>query len=959
MPSRSDTVLVMTTTYNTDGTVQDVTDPKGIVARTEYDAGGRVTRRIANYVDGTPGGGAADDEDQTIRFEYTNGLQTKYIADLASDDQETVYTFGVPKGTGAGDSALASNRLLWKVQYPESSGGTDVVMTAYNALGQVTSVKDQAGNIIDTAYDLSGRPVSRVANTVAAGFDSTIRGIGTSYLSRGGVDKVTQYSDTAMTTATDQVKHEYDGWGNLETLTQDVDGVIGAGGIAARSVSYTYAANTGSGKPNVLRRTGQTLPGSFSLNYLYTGTVNGNASRLYEVNVEAGATDVPIATYEYLGSGTVVSTALPEPNASTGVFNSGATTYPDIDDFGRVTTSDWKRGTVPYVDFRLAYDRNGNITSETDEMVARQVTGGGWTANDHYFDRVFTNDSLNRLTKNDEGHMSGSTIASAKHTRIEEWTLSQTGNWSNQKLDLNGDGDQGDTSERDWNGTFNKANECTARGGNSPAYDAPGNMTDDGVNYSYVYDAFGRLKTVKTRGGSPTTVSEYTYNGLGHRIGWHYDADADADVDANDPWYWFFYDERWRMVATYRGSDSNPKERFVYHNAGMNGYGGSSYIDSVILRDCDDSVDWKTAAPDSTLQTRYYYLQNWRADVVALIQADGVPLEYVRYSAYGVPFVYAAADVNRDGVVNVLDTYAWDDFTGSTTGDIAVSPDVNRDGATNSADATFISDWDGTGLWSGSGRGFVSRLDSRKGYAGYEFDPSTTQWHVRHRVLVSEMGRWSRRDPLGYVDGASTLQFSRSSVVERLDYSGMRANVCVSNAAGCIADEGPIHDPLPLLPRWHPTIGPPPGSVQVPSIACAARVLECRLNCRNLNREYIRTDCYAVSTPKRIELVPICICGSYYVPGACTVARHEQLQDLVDQLCTNYSCSGMDPYSSLVPCSAYTDRAHLAHLCAQARENINNECFGGGDRGHLVAAGNARLAEQGCLRKAGICYGRE
>ncbi|MBL8881160.1 MAG: hypothetical protein JNG88_18790, partial [Phycisphaerales bacterium] len=226
------------------------------------------------------------------------------------------------------------------------------------------------------------------------------------------------------------------------------------------------------------------------------------------------------------------------------------------------------------------------------------------------------------------------------------------------------------------------------------------------------------------------------------------------------------------MVATYRGSDANPKERFVYHNAGFAGYGGSSYIDSVILRDCDDSVDWKTAAPDDELQTRYYYLQNWRADVVALIQANGDPLEYVRYSAYGVPFVYSAADVNRDGQVNVLDTYAWDDYTGLGIGDLAVSADVNRDGSIDPADATLIADMDGWGVWGGNGRGFVSRVDSRKGYAGYEFDPATTQWHVRHRVLVSEMGRWSRRDPLRYVDGASLLQYSASNAVGAVDPEG-------------------------------------------------------------------------------------------------------------------------------------------------------------------------------------------
>lgn len=43
------------------------------------------------------------------------------------------------------------------------------------------------------------------------------------------------------------------------------------------------------------------------------------------------------------------------------------------------------------------------------------------------------------------------------------------------------------------------------------------NLTDDGKDYSYVSDAFGRLKTVKNRGNS-AVVAEYTYNGLNMRI---------------------------------------------------------------------------------------------------------------------------------------------------------------------------------------------------------------------------------------------------------------------------------------------------------------------------------------------------------------------------------------------------------------------------------------------------------
>jgi hypothetical protein len=35
--------------------------------------------------------------------------------------------------------------------------------------------------------------------------------------------------------------------------------------------------------------------------------------------------------------------------------------------------------------------------------------------------------------------------------------------------------------------------------------------------------------------------------------------------------------------------------------------------------------------------------------------------------------------------------------------------------------------------------------------------------------------------------------------------------------------------------------------------------------------------------------------------------------------------------------------------CAQARDNINNTCFGGGDAGHRQAANDARRAAQRCI----------
>ncbi len=142
-------------------------------------------------------------------------------------------------------------------------------------------------------------------------------------------------------------------------------------------------------------------------------------------------------------------------------------------------------------------------------------------------------------------------------------------------------------------------------------HDAVGNQIDDGEDYEYVYDPFGRLRFVN-RTDNQALVAEYRYNGLGFRVGWHYDVDADGTVEntSDDPWFYFAYDEGWRMVATYRSTDSSPKEQFVHHVAGLGGFGGSSYIDGVILRERDANTAWASAA-DGTLEERLYYCQNF------------------------------------------------------------------------------------------------------------------------------------------------------------------------------------------------------------------------------------------------------------------------------------------------------------------------------------------------------------
>jgi RHS repeat-associated protein len=233
------------------------------------------------------------------------------------------------------------------------------------------------------------------------------------------------------------------------------------------------------------------------------------------------------------------------------------------------------------------------------------------------------------------------------------------------------------------------------------------------------------------------------------------------ESEEDDPWYWFCHDDAWRIVATFRATDTYPKEVFVYHNAGFGGYGGSSYIDSVILRDKEVKAKWSEEATENR-EERRYYCQNWRADVSALLTDAGSMIEWVKYSSYGVPFALPAGDTDSGG-----DWDATDSTRITTSSSYDVRQDTNLDGTIGTADVTHANSI--TGGYQTLGRGILSSSGTanRKGYAGYEYDPTLEgagKWlyHVRHRVYDADVGRWTRRDPLGYVDGMSLYEYVRS-----------------------------------------------------------------------------------------------------------------------------------------------------------------------------------------------------
>ena len=696
----------------------------------------------------------------TVKYEFTDGLQTKIIADLpsGSTDQETLYTYGTTKGTSAGDSKISTGHLLQEVEYPDSASASDVVTYAYNAQGEMLYSKDQAGNVTETDYDDGGREEHRRITTLASGFDGAVRRISMGYTSRGQISTVTQYDNATAGSGSvvDEVAYSYDGWGNISKFEQDRNSAVGASGsVDDYEVSYTYAKAT-SGR-NTIRRASATMPSGNVITYDYL-SANGNhddeASRLS--TLKDGT--LRLVDYSYDGLGQVTVTDHKQPEIMWDMADSGGYVLADVDRFNRVTSNKWTRYAVTdtnLYDVDISYDRNSNIS-----LVEDNVHVG--------FDAAYTMDDTNRLTRAQEGTWGGSSISS--ETRDQEWTLSHTGNWDVAKWDLNGDGDFTDTDEYDDTRTHNDVNELTARDTDSNAtndythtYDAVGNMTDDGESFEYEYDAFGRLRTVKNQ--SSTLLAEYKYNGLGFQISEHTDTNENGVVNGDDKWFHSAYDERWRKLATFRESDSDPKEEFVNHQAGIDGNGGSSYINAVVCRYLDANTDW-LAASDGVLEQKRYYFQNWRGGVSAITGINGGLWEWAKYTSYGVPFGLPGGDTDSDGDTDATDVTQIQTWIDASTYD--VRGDIDLDGDVDSTDKTVV-----TSYFQGKTAGWdvLSTIRVRHGYAGYAYDLQGL-WHARNRVLDSGLGRWVRRDPLGYVDGESLYEYVRSQALVMVDPLG-------------------------------------------------------------------------------------------------------------------------------------------------------------------------------------------
>jgi len=143
--------------------------------------------------------------------------------------------------------------------------------------------------------------------------------------------------------------------------------------------------------------------------------------------------------------------------------------------------------------------------------------------------------------------------------------------------------------------------------------------------------------------------------------------------------------------------------------------------------------------------------------VVTLIDSSGDQREMVRYSAYGVPVGIPGGDTGPDFVTNSTDVTQIQTWIDASTYDVRGDIDLNGERNTDDKTKAGASPLTGVTL----GRGALSAFDNTLGYAGYVQNAALGHraWHVRHRLLDSDLSRWTRRDPLGYADGPSLYSY--------------------------------------------------------------------------------------------------------------------------------------------------------------------------------------------------------
>jgi RHS repeat-associated protein len=636
-------VTVATTYQAADaGRVQQVTDPRGLITKTDFDLMDRTVRTVEAY-DGLAPGNATD---KTTEYTYDGDNHVLTVqADLPDGNlQQTQYVYGV---SPSGSSFVTSNDLLGLIAYPELDTGLASTVQAHNqwevfaydgAGEEVVQKDDRNGTLKGYLYDVLGRPTFDAVEGFGAGVDNHVASLATAY---DAVGRPYLFSSLdPSNNILNQVQRAFNGFRQVTTEWQEHNGTINGN---TPFVQYAYSFNPSLGGANNSRLVSITYPvrdtaypSGRVIDYGYnpgTGAagIDDRISRISFVADDNSGTPVTphLEDLSYLGLATVVKRAHPQPNvdltylASDGPTD-GGDQYHGLDRFGRVVDQAWQiTNTSTYTDrFQYGYDRDANrlyrnnlVNTSFGELYHQSGAGYGY-------------DALNQLTAFSRGVLSASqqngpldTVAAPVHS--QSWTLDVMGNWSQFNSD----------STSQTRGA-NRQNEITSISGQTtPTYDNNGNTTKDNSGRQFVYDAWNRIVKVKDQNG--VLLGNYAYDALGRRIQEPVDATHARDL---------YFSKDWQVLEERDTSGTVVRAENVWSPV---------YVDALVLRDRDPSGA-------GSFSERLYTQQDANWNVTAVINSAGAVQERYVYDPYGqASFLDPVTWAVRGGGPNGTSQYAW------------------------------------------------------------------------------------------------------------------------------------------------------------------------------------------------------------------------------------------------------------------------------------------------------------
>ena len=350
VPSRSDTVLVTSRTFDDTGLQQTAIDPAGTTTYVAYDAAARRVTFIENYLDFTSSSSTSsgddcepsDDMNRTTQFTYTaDGMQASMnVLNLRTGDQTTIWTYG----TTLDDSDIATSVQLRSVTYPDSVDENDVVKLTYNRQAERTTLTDQRGCVHSYDFDLLGRQTHDRVTTVGKGVDDAVLRISAEFEVRGMLTKLTSWNDASANAGdvVNEVFWTYNSFQQSIQTFQSHDGTVNT--LTTANLQMMYA----DGSTNTIRQTGLIYPNGRTLTYDYgaSGSITDACSQILS-QIDSDEDEMSLADYSYLGLGVVVQQTSAQASLQyTLVRPSGndpgtGDIYSGLDRFGRVKDCRW------------------------------------------------------------------------------------------------------------------------------------------------------------------------------------------------------------------------------------------------------------------------------------------------------------------------------------------------------------------------------------------------------------------------------------------------------------------------------------------------------------------------------------------------------------------------------------------------------------------------------------------